>query len=1108
MIGKYLDQYLITARLGNGSLGETFEAKYDKVVLKLINPQLMANPEFAAGLRALVEETSRVHNDGLLSYTHEVSNGRHYLKMAYLEDGSLYAYLQKLRLTEKWIEPLTAVSLVYHILTRLRDETVRSAGLSIHGGLHPRNILLTFRSGETDLARAGVVISDFRQAELVRQCTAGDDHPFRGMAPYTPGELWAEDGQVMPADECADLYALGHLLYYFLHQKHVHPQDVAAEFEQLATKTYTDNRISDSEKVIDFATHIALTAVRIYTHSPPDKTNIWSRWQYALEQFLLGKFEIRSDQETEAPGVDPIWRGRFRPPCLWPEQMLPLLYLPRLVTSPTTADEPQPQTSDDDWERPLDAAAFIEITRHPEETASRRFAVRPGQGLITVGSAPERDITLIDDSQVLPHHLDVRRQGKQWQISLQANHVKLDGESLLADKMTPWQRNQPLIIGSYTLRLREVDAGTDSNFDIGVELLPSVVEIPPGFKKRIGISIRNKGIDRGYFKVRLEKWGHDNGQKLADWLTLPQDGVVLKQGEQFDLPLYVHPPLGEPSQTHHYAVVIQRVTSNVEEQVYFQQKGTIRVVATADFHTSLMAEEGKNDGRFHLLIQNSSNQRMAYQIRSRDPLQALRFAPVDTAVEAADNAQPEPAQRTAPAAHRPSTNPTPFPFATRLRRLVNQTEVGREAAAAASTVRQQKGQVQRFRRAAGTIQPKSNLSFPSIGWRRLRFSETYTPEKVEVAPGQQAILSFVVRSRQRPLRWRPARELPFELVITPQRNEGKTESSTETAVLQATSRLSRASWVLLSGLLLLLCLLASGLAAFQANNTITDFRAGQATAVAVAPDDPDGDGLSTWEEITIYDTDPYNSDTDGDGIKDGVEVSLIHLGVCPTKIDCDDDGVPDAVEIRFMTPTPTPLAGANYPTAAPLPTATPLPTIAPTAVPSPTPPPQKLEIPFTDNGERIQIGDTQNNEQLTHTLYFDTSSLPPNAAIESVHLILVMDNAAEFPELQQKLGNVYVTVGTMPPEQQLAGLQQTSPADLENQAIMSPAPGDSHLLFTELPADVFKVENPLVIRLFFELGSNGDGASDKLSIWSPQLPGLEYPPTLIITYWEMALTNE
>jgi hypothetical protein len=57
-------------------------------------------------------------------------------------------------------------------------------------------------------------------------------------------------------------------------------------------------------------------------------------------------------------------------------------------------------------------------------------------------------------------------------------------------------------------------------------------------------------------------------------------------------------------------------------------------------------------------------------------------------------------------------------------------------------------------------------------------------------------------------------------------------------------------------------------------------------------DDPDGDGLSTRAERDLG-TDPYNPDTNGDGIPDGVAV---RSGVSATNPDMDGDGVVNATE--------------------------------------------------------------------------------------------------------------------------------------------------------------------------------------------------------------------
>ncbi len=63
-----------------------------------------------------------------------------------------------------------------------------------------------------------------------------------------------------------------------------------------------------------------------------------------------------------------------------------------------------------------------------------------------------------------------------------------------------------------------------------------------------------------------------------------------------------------------------------------------------------------------------------------------------------------------------------------------------------------------------------------------------------------------------------------------------------------------------------------------------------------APDrDHDFDGLLDRDELSIYRTDPENSDTDGDGLHDGEEIPI---GTSPLRADTDGDGLRDGDEVR------------------------------------------------------------------------------------------------------------------------------------------------------------------------------------------------------------------
>ena len=71
-------------------------------------------------------------------------------------------------------------------------------------------------------------------------------------------------------------------------------------------------------------------------------------------------------------------------------------------------------------------------------------------------------------------------------------------------------------------------------------------------------------------------------------------------------------------------------------------------------------------------------------------------------------------------------------------------------------------------------------------------------------------------------------------------------------------------------------------------------------------DDYDGDGVTNWEEVNQYNSDPRSPDSDGDGLFDGYEI-LIGTSITDPEVlkDTDGDGLSDINEIKHYGTNPS-----------------------------------------------------------------------------------------------------------------------------------------------------------------------------------------------------------
>ena len=1110
MIEQQLDRFLLTDRLGSGSLGDVYmaelfdplpgdEARVRQKAIKVIDPQLADRPGFRQALRRLAAFSANVErNENVLACTLREGDGRLYLEMDFLPDRSLQTYLHRPGRKELPVE--TAVALVLHIASIVYT-ALHEAGfapgeepLLAHGALHPRNVLLqrVAEESEPDLVR--LFVADFGQADLRRRLQT--DVPYRGLAPYTPPALLPDDAssgqEVPPADERADLYALGQLLYLLLHGKHFDPQAISGETIFAGSWAQLPPEVSDLRRE---AEKMALAAMHVYAVRPdpapepadeeeentPENAidNYFKEWTARLQTLL----------EMAAGEMPPLLLSGLSPPA----------------PSPVPATAAPPPTT----------AAIIQIDRagngdRPLPGVLPRFyQLRPRQTFITVGSDAGRDVRLSGDEQVQPHHLDVQLRDGQWQVVSRSptGDVRLDDTLLSADNPQAWAENQVLTIGGYALTLRQPPTA-EALAPFEVQLLPAIQSVKPGVRHSVGIAIRNRGR-RGYFKVEVQALpSPDDGQAaIGKFYDLPQDGVIIDAGEQRELPLTLSPPLDIPGDNYPYQVFVERWVDDQPPHTV-SLHGTLRVQATADFSVTLEPEHSRDAGRFLLIIHNHGNQPVQYAVASQDPEAQLEFSP-DAAVVA-----PRRQSQLNGAHGNPTWRTHELLGASRqgMRRLSlasiwQRSPIGRQTTRAQTTARRVGNIAGTMTR--GNVLPGSPLprqaTAPAEPIRyRHSFEETLSQEVV-VAPGHQAILRFVVRRRRRPLRWQAPRTIPFAIVVTPvDAPVAQRQPQTVHGQFEATSRLGRAGSVLLAGLLLLVCLLAALWAAFNGSQHAQQVRAAQAQAAAFALADPDGDGLNTQEEVTLWGTDPQRWDSDGDGISDGVEASLAGHGLDPRR-KAATPATPDGPGARIATATPTGPAGQPFPTAELPPTPTPLPTVAPTFIPPPAATESALipARPPADAAATFTVGDTAENEPVIRLLTFDTR-LPAGAVIQSATLALVLDDATRFDDLQARLGPLYVTVGSEPLLQSIAGLQPRATAEaavvFDSHAPMMRSAADGKVLIAVIPPPAINTQDDTTLSLYFELASNLDRVPDALGFYAESPPAGENPPTLYVTY--------
>ncbi|MFN4260771.1 MAG: protein kinase domain-containing protein [Gemmataceae bacterium] len=206
LTGQTLGDFRVLRRLGQGGMGQVYLAEQlslkRKVALKILRPDLAANPTALKRFQAEAEAVARINHANIVQvYAIGTANGQHYMALEYVDGRNLRDYLAK----KGPPDVLPAVSIMRQVAAALQRASEQGI---VHRDIKPENILIT-RQGE-------VKVTDFG----LSRCFAGDRLPMNltqsGVTMGTPLYMSPEQVQGKDIDPRSDIYSLGVTSYHLL----------------------------------------------------------------------------------------------------------------------------------------------------------------------------------------------------------------------------------------------------------------------------------------------------------------------------------------------------------------------------------------------------------------------------------------------------------------------------------------------------------------------------------------------------------------------------------------------------------------------------------------------------------------------------------------------------------------------------------------------------------------------------------------------------------------------------------------------------------------------------------------------------------------------------
>lgn len=282
LIGRKLGQYEVIDTLGAGGMASVFRARQESigryVAIKVLPPHPGRQDEFVERFKLEARTIGSLQHPHILSlYDYGQEDDIFYLVMAYADGGSLLDRM------DGPMSPQQVAQVVQEIAAAL--DYAHRQGV-VHRDIKPANILLD-SSGNTLLADFGVV----------KMLTGGTNLTSTGIV-GTPAYMSPEQGQGIPVDGRADVYALGVMAYELL----VGSAPYSADTPMQTILRHINDPVPDIREAVP-GLPVALSFVfqRVMAKDPEDRYQTAGEFARALDAVLRNMPDL--------PRAEPIKSG-------------------------------------------------------------------------------------------------------------------------------------------------------------------------------------------------------------------------------------------------------------------------------------------------------------------------------------------------------------------------------------------------------------------------------------------------------------------------------------------------------------------------------------------------------------------------------------------------------------------------------------------------------------------------------------------------------------------------------------------------------------------------------------------------------------------------------